>query len=154
MQIVVTELAIEDAVRRARQRFQQADERLSGALKDTATGLPWIVSGVLGIAAGSLASMGAYPLPGDAALVVSIAALTLGGVFLGNGLPMWARARKEKKRRAGEWRHALEILHLRERQAEEDPSLTVEVLDRVDRGQSSLTPRWNRHATATAKYVQ
>ena len=154
MQIVVTELPIKDAVGRARQRFQQADERLSGAMKGTATGLPWILCGLLGIVAGSLAVVGAYPLAGDAALVVSIGLLTLGGAFLGSGLPLWARARKEKKRRVGEWRHALEMLRLRERQAQEDPSLTVEVLDRVDRAQSSLIAQWNRHASATAKYVQ
>lgn len=154
MQIVVTELSIEDAVGRARQRFQRADERLSGALKITATGLPWILSGVLGVVAGALASIGAYPLSGDAALVLSVGSLTLGGALIGAGLPLWSRARKEKKRRVGEWRHALEMLRLRERQAEEDPSLTVEVLDRVDRGQSSLIAQWNRHASATAKYVQ
>ena len=154
MQIVVTELPIEDAVGRARQRFHQADERLSEAATGTATGLPWILSGIVGIVAGSLASIGVYPLPSDAALVLSIGSLTLGGAFLGGGLPLWARARKEKKRRVGEWRHALEMLRLRERQAEQDPSLTVEVLDRVDRGQSSLIAQWNRHASATAKYVQ
>jgi hypothetical protein len=38
--LVVTELPIEDALVRARQRFQQADERLSGALTGTATRLP------------------------------------------------------------------------------------------------------------------
>jgi len=42
----------------------------------------------------------------------------------------------------------------RARQAEEDPSLTVEVLDRVDRAQSSLIAQWNRHASATAKQAQ
>jgi ABC-type phosphate transport system auxiliary subunit len=60
----------------------------------------------------------------------------------------------EKKRRVREWRHALEMLRLREQQAQQDPSLTVEVLDRVDRGQPSLVTQWHRHTAATAKYVQ
>ena len=154
MQIVVTELPIEDAVGRARQRFQQADERLCAALSSTTTGLPWMLAGVLGIVAGSLAIVGAYPLPGDLVPVVGIVSLALGGAFLGNGLPLWAGARKEKKRRVREWRHALEMLRLREQQAQEDPSLTVEVLDRVDRGQPSAISQWHRHAAATAKYVQ
>ena len=154
MQIVVTELRIEDALGRARQRFQQADERLSGVLTGTATGLPWMLFGVFGIVAGSLVSLGVPPLPGDGALAISIVSLALGGAFLGNGLPLWSRARKEKKRRVREWRHALEMLRLREQQAQEDPSLTVEVLDRVDSGQLSLIPQWNRPTSATAKYVQ
>jgi hypothetical protein len=154
MQIVVTELPIEDAVGRARQRFQQADERLSAALSGTTTGLPWMLAGALGIVAGSLAIVGAYPLPGDVAPAVGIVSLALGGAFLGNGLPLWSKARREKKRCVREWRHALEMLRLREQQAQEDPSLTVEVLDRVDRGQPSLVTQWHRHTAATAKYVQ
>ena len=153
MQIVVSELPIKDAVGRARTRFQRADECLSRALAGNATGLPWLVLGVLAVFAGALALTGIVPLPADAALVVAVVTLVLGGVFLGYGLPLWSRARKEKKRRTREWQHALEMLHLREQQAEENPELTVEVLDRVHGRHPSLTSKWSKRASATAQYL-
>ncbi len=122
MQIVVSELPIEDAVGRARTRFQRADERLSLALAGSASGLSWVALGVLVVFAGAPALTGIVPLSADAALVIGVVTLVLGGIFLGYGLPLWSRARKEKKRRTREWQHALEMLRLRERQAEENPS--------------------------------
>jgi Flp pilus assembly protein TadB len=118
MQIVVSELPIEDAVGRARTRFQRADERLSLALAGSASGLSWVALGVLVVFAGAPALTGIVPLSADAALVIGVVTLVLGGIFLGYGLPLWSRARKEKKRRTREWQHALEMLRLRERQAE------------------------------------
>ena len=154
MQIVVTELSIKEAVGRARKRFQQADERLSRALAGRSSGLPWIILGILGVAAGSVALTGLYSLPGDAAPVIGIVPLVLGGAFLGYGLPLWSRARKKMQRRTREWQSALEMLRLREQQAEEDPELTVEVLDRVDGRHPSLISQWNRRTSTTANYVQ
>ena len=58
MQIVVTELPIEDALGRARTRFQQADERLSRALQGSASGLPWALGGGLAVSVGALALAG------------------------------------------------------------------------------------------------
>ena len=113
-----------------------------------------MASGVLGIVAGSLAAMGVYPLPGEAALAITVFSLVLGGVFLGSGLRLWSRARKEKKRRVREWQHALEMLRLREQQAEDDPALTVEVLDRVDVRHPSLISERYRRASIAAKYAQ
>jgi hypothetical protein len=56
MQIIVTELPIEDAVGRARSRFGQADERLAQAppLAARSRGLPWIALGALVSGAGTL----------------------------------------------------------------------------------------------------
>ncbi len=154
MQIVVTELSIKEAVGRARKRFQQADERLSRALAGSSSGLPWIIVGLLGVAAGSVVLTGVYSVPGDAAPVIGSVPLVLGGAFLGHGLPLWSRARNKKKRRTREWQLALEMLRLREQQAEEDPELTVEVLDRVDGRHPSLISQWNRRTSTTANYVQ
>jgi len=153
MQIVVSELPIEDAVGRARTRFQRADERLSLALAGSA-GLPWVALGVLAVFAGAPALTGIVSLPADAALVMGVVMLVLGGIFLGYGLPLWSRARKEKKRRTREWQHALEMLRLRERQAEENPELTVEVLDRVDGRHPSLISKWSKRTSTTTQYVQ
>ncbi len=153
MQIVVSELPIEDAVGRARTRFQRADERLSLALAGSA-GLPWVALGVLAVFAGAPALTGIVSLPADAALVMGVVMLVLGGIFLGYGLPLWSRARKEKKRRIREWQHALEMLRLRERQAEENPELTVEVLDRVDGRHPSLISKWSKRTSTTTQYVQ
>ena len=154
MQIVVSELPIEDAVGRARTRFQRADERLSLALAGSASGLPWVALGVLAVFAGAPALTGIVSLPADAALVMGVVMLVLGGIFLGYGLPLWSRARKEKKRRTREWQHALEMLRLRERQAEENPELTVEVLDRVDGRHPSLISKWSKRTSTTTQYVQ
>ncbi len=154
MQIVVSELPIEDAVGRARTRFQRADERLSLALAGSASGLSWVALGVLVVFAGAPALTGIVPLSADAALVIGVVTLVLGGIFLGYGLPLWSRARKEKKRRTREWQHALEMLRLRERQAEENPELTVEVLDRVDGRQPSLISKWSKRTSTTTQYAQ
>ena len=154
MQIVVSELPIEDAVGRARTRFQRADERLSLALAGSASGLPWVALGVLAVFAGALALTGIVPLPADAALVIGVVTLILGGIFLGYGLPLWSLARKEKKRRSREWQHALEMLRLRERQAEENPELTVEVLDRVDGRHPLLISKWSKRTSAITRYLQ
>ncbi len=154
MQIVVSELPIEDAVGRARTRFQRADERLSLALAGSASGLPWVALGVLAVFAGAPALTGIVSLPADAALVMGVVMLVLGGISLGYGLPLWSRARKEKKRRTREWQHALEMLRLRERQAEENPELTVEVLDRVDGRHPSLISKWSKRTSTTTQYVQ
>ncbi len=154
MQIVVSELPIEDAVGRARTRFQRADERLSLALAGSASGLPWVALGVLAVFAGAPALTGIVSLPADAALVMGVVMLVLGGISLGYGLPLWSRARKEKKRRTREWQHALEMLRLRERQAEENPELTVEVLDRVDGRHPSLISKWSKRTSTTTQYAQ
>ncbi len=154
MHIVVSELPIEDAVGRARTRVQRADERLSLALAGSASGLPWAALGVLAVFAGVLALTGIVPLPADAALVIGVVTLVLGGIFLGYGLPLWSRARKEKKRRTREWQHALEMLRLRERQAEENPELTVEVLDRVDGRHPMLISKWSKRTSASTRYLQ
>lgn len=153
MQIVVSELPIEDAVGRARTRFQRADERLARVLAGSTSGLPWVALGVLAVFAGALALTGIVPLSADAALVIGVVTLVLGGFFLGCGLPLWWRARKEEKRRTREWQHALEMLRLREQQAEENPELTVEVLDRVDGRHPSLTSKWSKREFATTQYV-
>jgi hypothetical protein len=155
VQIVVTELPIEDALGRARTRFQQADERLSRALAGSASGLPWVVLGVLALAVGAPALAGVLPLAGDAALAAGVISLVLGGASLGYGLPNWSRARSEKKRRTREWQHALEMLRLREQQAEESPGMSVEVLDRVDdHHHAALVSKWNRLTAGASKYVQ
>ena len=154
MQIVVSELPIEDAVGRARTRFQCADERLSRTLAGSASGLTWAALGMLAVFAGALALTGIVPLPAEAVLVIGVVTLVLGGVSLGYGLPLWSRARKEKKRRTREWQHALELLRLREQQAEENPELTVEVLDRVDGRHPSLISKWSRRESATTQHVQ
>lgn len=154
VQIVVTELPIEDAVGRATERFRQADQRLSQALAGSAAGLPWMALGMLGSVAGSLALTGVLPLSADAARAIGILLLVLGGALLGYGLPLWMRAREETTRRMREWQHALALLRLREQQAEENPALTVEVLERVDRHHPLLKSGWNDRMSATAKYVQ
>ncbi len=154
MQIVVSELPIEDAVGRARTRFQRADELLSLALAGSASGLSWVALGVLVVFAGAPALTGIDSLPADAALVMGVVMLVLGGISLGYGLPLWSRARKEKKRRTREWQHALEMLRLRERQAEENPELTVEVLDRVDGRHPSLISKWSKRTSTTTQYAQ
>ncbi len=154
MHIVVSELPIEDALGRARTRFQRADERLSLALAGSASGLPWVALGVLAVFAGALALTGIVPLPADAALVIGVVTLILGGIFLGYGLPLWSLARKEKKRRSREWQNALEMLRLRERQAEENPELTVEVLDRVDGRHPLLISKWSKRTSAITRYLQ
>ena len=154
MQIVVTELPIEDALGRARTRFQKADERLSLALMGSASGLPWAVAGVLALVMGAVALAGLLPLTGQAAITAGMVPLVLGGAFLGYGLPAWSRARQEKRRRTREWQHALEMLRLREQQAEESPGMTVEVLDRVDEQHAALLAKWNRFASGASRYVQ
>ena len=154
MQIVVSELPIEDAVERARTRFRRADEHLSRALAGSASGLPWLVLGVLAVFAGALALTGLVPLPEDVALVIGVVTLMLGGVFLGYGLPVWSRARKEKKRRTREWQHALDMLRLREQQSEENPELTVEVLDHIDGRHPLLDSKWSERESATTQYLQ
>lgn len=155
MQIVVTELPIEDALGRARTRFQQADERLSRALQGSASGLPWALGGGLALAIGALALAGILPSAGEAALATGVTSLVLGGAFLGYGLPVWTRARNEKKRRTREWQQAFEMLRLREQQAEESPGMSVEVLDRVDdHHHAALVSKWNRLTAGASKYVQ
>ena len=154
MQIVVSELPIADAVERARTRFHRADEHLSLALAGSASGLPWLVLGVLAVFAGALALTGLVPLPEDVALVIGVVTLMLGGVFLGYGLPLWSRARKEKKRRTREWQHALDMLRLREHQSEENPGLTVEVLDRVDGRHPLPDSKWSKRESAATQYLQ
>ena len=154
MQIVVSELPIEDALEGARRRFQRADEHLSRALAGSASGLPWLVFAVLAVFAGALALTGIVPLPAEVALVIGVVTLVLGGVFLGYRLPSWSRARKEKKRRTREWQHALEMLRLREQQAEENPELTVEVLERVDGRHPLLASKWGKRESATTQYLQ
>jgi len=154
VQIIVNELAIENAVERARQRFQRADQRLSRALDRRAPGAPWMALGVIASSVGSLALMGLFPMAADALRVIAIPSLVLGGAFLGYGLPRWWRARNETRRRTREWQHALEMLSLREQQLEEDPELTVEVLDRTGRTPQRLTSRWSTCTSAAAKYVQ
>jgi hypothetical protein len=52
MQIIVNELPIEDALERARQRFERADRRLAEALTGHRTTLPWTLLGVLALAGG------------------------------------------------------------------------------------------------------
>ena len=95
MQIVVTELPIEGAVQRARQRFERADQRLAGALTGSNSALPWIAIGAIAVAGGTLGLMGMFPLPGEITVVMGVL-LALGGAFLGCGLPLWSRARAEK----------------------------------------------------------
>jgi hypothetical protein len=84
--------------------------------------------------------MGVFSLPAEAAQVTGTPLLVFGGAFLGYGLPLWSRVRKEQRQRTREWRHALEMVRLREQQAAEDPGLTVEVLERVDRQQPLFGP--------------
>ncbi len=113
-----------------------------------------LVLGVFAVFAGALALTGIVPLPEDVALVIGVVTLTLGGVFLGYGLPLWLRARKEKKRRTREWQHALEMLRLREHQSEENPGLTVEVLDRVDGRHPLPDSKWSKRESAATQYLQ
>ena len=154
VQIVVTELAIANAVGRARQRFHEADERLSQALAGSVHGLPWLALGMLVIAAGAFLHMGAFALPAEAARMSAAGLFVLGGAFLGYGVPLWARARGQTRRRAREWQHALAVLKLREQQAADDPDLTVEVLERID-GAHALPPSaWRRPTGAGSRYVQ
>ncbi len=109
--------------------------------------------GLLTVFAGALALTGIIPLPAEAVLVIGVVTLVLGGVSLGYGLPLWSRARKEKNRRTRERQHALELLRLREHQAEENPELTVEVLDRVDGRHPSLLSNWSKRESATMQYL-
>jgi hypothetical protein len=154
VQIVVTELAIEDAVGRARRHFREADERLSQALAGSVHGLPWLALGILVIAAGAFLHMGAFALPAEAARMSAAGLFVLGGSFLGYGVPLWARARRQTRRCAREWQHALAMLRLREQQAADDPDLTVEVLERID-GAHALPPSaWRRPTGAGSRYVQ
>lgn len=153
MQIIVTELPIEDAVQRARLRFERADERLARTLSGSNAALPWIAIGAIGVVGATLGLMGMFPLPGEVTVVMAVL-LALGGAFLGYGLPLWSRVRAEKKRRTREWHHALEMLRLREQQAEENPELTVEVLDRVDRRRPPSISKWHERIPTTTKYLQ
>jgi hypothetical protein len=89
MQMVVSELPIEDALEGARRRFQRADERLSrGLWRAALRGLPWLLFAVLAVFAGALALTGIVPLPAEVALVIGVVTLVLGGVILGYGLPL------------------------------------------------------------------
>jgi hypothetical protein len=153
MQIVVSELPVGDAAKRARQRFERADRRLAEVLAGDTRALPWMVAGALATAAGTLGLPGLSPLPGELAPLMGVLA-AVGGACLGYALPLWSRARAAKRRRTREWHHALEMLRLREQQAEEDPELTVEVLDRVDRQHPLLISKWNARTSAAAGYVQ
>jgi hypothetical protein len=153
MQIVVTELPIADAVARARVRFERADQRLSRVLAVNTSALPWMVAGALAVAGGAAGVAGLFPLPGGFAPVMGVLAV-LGGAFLGYGLPAWSQARSERKRRTREWHHALEMLRLREQQAEDNPELTVEVLDRVERSRLLAGAKWNTPTSVATRYVQ
>jgi hypothetical protein len=153
MQIIVNELPIEDALERARQRFERADRRLAEALTGDRTTLPWTLLGVLALAGGALGLTGMLPISPEAGAVVP-ALLVLGGACVGYALPLWLRRRAETKRRTREWQHALELLRLREQQAEDDPALTVEVLDRVDARHSPVNPKWNQGTSSASRYVQ
>lgn len=154
MQIVVTELSIEDAVGRARRQFRQADESLSQALAGGVRGLPWLALGMLAVTAGGLLQIGALPLPHQAANPIAVAVLVLGGCFLGYGVPLWGRARRHTRQRAREWQHALQVLRLREQQAQDNPGLTVEVLECIDGPQAAALSAWRRHAGVGSPYVQ
>ena len=65
MQILVTELPIEDALGRAQARFQQADEHLARTVEASATGLPWALGGVALVCGGGVALAGVLPLAGQ-----------------------------------------------------------------------------------------
>jgi Flp pilus assembly protein TadB len=153
MPIVVNELPIEDAVERARQRLARADRRLADALAVERRGLPWLGLGVPALAASILVLTGMVPVPGwvpDVALVL----LASGAALLGYGVPLWYRNHSETQQRMREWQHALRILRLREQQAEEEPALSVEVLDRIDAREPLVDPKWKQNACGVTRYVQ
>jgi len=152
--IVVTELAIEDALGRARQRFRQSDQRLCAALGDSARGLPCMALGLLTALGASLALVGLLPLSSDTARAAGIPLLLLGGVLLGYGVPVWTRACRLIRRRKREWQHALQILGLREEQAAQDPTRSVEALERSDGGKSMISAEWDPAGGAGARYLQ
>jgi hypothetical protein len=152
--IVVNELAIEDALGRARQRFRQSDERLCAALGESARGLPWMALGALAALGASLALMGLLPLSADAARAAGIPLLLLGGALLGYGVPVWTQARRLIGRRKREWQHALQVLGLREEQAAQHPTLSVEVLERGRGGPSKPFADWHSAAGAGTRYLQ
>lgn len=154
MRIVVAELAIEDAVGRARQRFREADERLSRTLAERAPGLFWMALGVLTTATGLVALIGVLPLSADAMLAVGVLPLVLGGAFMGCGLARWSRSRRLERQHERQWQHALDMLRLREEQAREDPALTVEVLECGDGQSPALISAWPTAASTPTKYVQ
>lgn len=153
MPIIVTELHIADAVARARARLERADRRLAAALCAGRSGLAWLALGAIAVAGGFAALVGVLPPP-EASPVVSGGLLAIGGALLGIGVPMWRRARVEKRQRTREWRHALEMLCLREQQAEDNPGLTVEVLDGVDAEHPLLESKWQAGIAVPARYVQ
>jgi len=154
MNIVVTELPVEQAVRRARTRFEQADQHLARVLGDADAALPWLALGAVAMAAGFLGLSGLFPLPADTAPFMG-ASLALGGAFIGYGLPVWLRALGRHRPYLREWRGALELLQLREQQAREAPGRTVEVLDRVDPHRPLDLSAWKTGVTASAsRYVQ
>lgn len=153
MQVIVTELCIEDAVKRARERLDRADRRLASALAARSSGLSWMALGALVVAGGFAGLAGMSPARGAIAVVMG-ALPALGGAFLGHGAPMWWRARAENRQRSREWRHALEVLRLREQQAMDNPALTVEVLERADLKHPPLDAKWHASEAAPARYVQ
>jgi Flp pilus assembly protein TadB len=154
MRIVVAELAIEDAVGRARQRLREADERLSRTLADRAPGLFWMGLGALATVAGLVVLIGVFPLSADAMLAVGVLPLVLGGAFMGCGLARWSRSRRLQRQHERQWQHALNMLRLREEQAREDPTLTVEVLEHDDGRGPALASAWRTAPSASTKYVQ
>jgi Flp pilus assembly protein TadB len=154
MQIVVTELPIEEAVKRARQRFRQADERLSRAQMDRAPGPAWTALGVLATVAGLIVLMGVTRLSAATASAIGMPVLLLGGAFSGHGLPRWWRSRQVERRHQREWQHALDMLCLREEQALEDPALTVEVLERIHGQHPEWIAGWSSGPSTATKYLQ
>lgn len=112
-----------------------------------------MVVGAFGVAGGALGLMGIFTLPAGFTVVLPVL-LALGGGCLGYGVPLWSQARAAEKGRSREWQHALELLRLREQQAEENPALTVEVLDRVDERQPLLASAWNACTSTASRYVQ
>lgn len=154
MQLIVNELSIEAAVRRARARFEQADGQLARALADADAALPWVVLGAVAMAAGFLGLSALLPLPADATPFMA-ATLALGGAFVGYGIPVWLRALGRHRRSLREWHDALDMLRLREQQAKDDPELTVEVLDGLQRHRPAGIAAWKTGMTAAAgRYVQ
>lgn len=154
MHIVVTELSVEQALRRARARFEQADLQLAQALAAADAAIPWLAIGAIALAVGLLGIWELLPLPVDASPLEGVS-LVLGGACIGYGLPAWLRALGSHRRSLREWHAALDLLQLREQQAEADPGLAVEVLDRVDAAQPLNLAAWKTGMTAAAgRYVQ
>jgi hypothetical protein len=132
MQIMVNDIPINDAVNRARTRFEELDSRMARAYEAGNPARAPVGAGALATLLGVSALLGVWALPSATATLLGIVALITGGALLGYGIPRWREVRGELRGISRHWDHALKTLRLRESQAEDDPHQTVEVLTRMD----------------------